>query len=64
MGDRMFWLARLFLLIPAIVAGWFVSREDPRFWVVSMAIGLTFLALSAIAAFYLPRIPWWGRGGR
>ncbi len=50
----MAWLARLFLLVPAIVAGWFVSREDPRFWVIAMAIALVFLALSSIAFIYAP----------
>lgn len=51
----MAWLARLLLLVPAIVAGWFVSREDPRFWVVAMVVALVFLALFCIAAIYAPR---------
>ncbi|WP_294444506.1 hypothetical protein [uncultured Sphingomonas sp.] len=50
----MAWLARLFLLVPAIVAGWFVSREDPKFWVVAMVVALVFLALFCIAVIYAP----------
>ncbi|MDQ8730637.1 hypothetical protein [Bradyrhizobium sp. LHD-71] len=52
----MAWLARLLMLVPAIVAGWFVSREDPRFWVVAMVIALVFLALTCVAAIYAPSI--------
>ncbi len=52
----MAWLARLLLLIPAVIAGWFVSREDPRYWVIAMAIGLVFLLLSCVAVFYYPRL--------
>lgn len=50
----MFWIARVLLLIPSLLAGWFVSRSDPRFWVVALAIGLVFLALTALAGFYGP----------
>lgn len=50
----MAWLARILLLVPAIVAGWFVSREDPRFWVIAMAIALVFLVLSCVAFMYVP----------
>lgn len=50
----MVWIARLLLLIPSVVAGWFVSRADPRFWVVTLAIALVFLALSIVAGIYMP----------
>lgn len=50
----MAWLARLLLLVPSVIAGWFVSRQDARFWVVTMAIGLVFIALSSILAMYAP----------
>ncbi|PZU64025.1 hypothetical protein [Sphingobium sp.] len=50
----MTWFARSLLFIPAIVAGWFVSREDPRFWVVAMVVALVFLALLCVAAIYAP----------
>lgn len=52
----MAWLARLLLMLPAIVAGWFVAREDPRFWVVAFVVALVFLALSCIAAIYVPQL--------
>lgn len=55
----MLWLARLFLFVPSLVAGWFVSREDPRFWVVAMVIALTFLAMSIIAGLYFPKLRLW-----
>lgn len=52
----MAWLARLFLMIPAMITGWFVSREDPRFWVIAMVVALVFLALSCVAAIYCPQL--------
>ena len=27
----MLWLARILLFIPSLIAGWFISREGPRF---------------------------------
>lgn len=50
----MLWLARLFLLVPALVTGLFVSREDARFWVVTFVVALVFMATSMIASIYLP----------
>lgn len=52
----MTWLARIILFVPALVAGWFVSREDPRFWVVAMVVALVFLALTCILAIYVPTL--------
>ena len=52
--DRMLWIARALLWIPSLLAGWFVSRSDPRFWVMTLAIALAFLALAALAGFYGP----------
>ncbi|MDF0543934.1 hypothetical protein PX699_16400 [Sphingobium sp. H39-3-25] len=60
----MAWLARLLLAVPAIVAGWVVSREDPRFWVFAMVVALVFLALSCIAALYAPRLSIFSRLGK
>ncbi|MEG8220550.1 hypothetical protein sphantq_00522 [Sphingobium sp. AntQ-1] len=57
----MAWVARLLLIIPALIAGWFVSKEDPRFWVVAMAIALVFLALTCLVAFYVPPVRVWPR---
>jgi hypothetical protein len=52
----MAWLARFLMLLPAIVAGWFVSREDPRFWVVALVVGLVFLFMLCVAALYGERL--------
>lgn len=48
----MAWAARIVLIVPALIAGWFVSREDARFWVVAMAIALVFLALTCLIGLY------------
>lgn len=50
----MYWIARLFLFVPALVAGWFVSKEDPRYWVIALVFALTFLAIGLAANIYLP----------
>lgn len=50
----MIWLVRLLLLVPSILAGWLVSKEDPRFLVVTFAIALVFLALTSIISLYWP----------
>ncbi|ATP19726.1 MULTISPECIES: hypothetical protein [Sphingobium] len=60
----MVWIARLLLFIPSLVAGWFVSQEDPRYWVIALAIGLTFLALGIVAAIYIPILHPWPRRKR
>lgn len=52
----MAWLARLLLIIPAMMVGWFVSREDPRFWVIAMAVALVFLALLCVVGIYFPQL--------
>ena len=49
------WLAQLLLFIPALVAEWFVSRNDPRFWVITFVIGLVFLMLLCVAGLYAGR---------
>jgi hypothetical protein len=57
----MVWVARLLLIIPALITGWFVSKEDPRFWVVAMAIALVFVTLTCLVAFYVPPLRVWPR---
>ncbi len=52
-------IIRLLLLIPSLVTGWFVSREDPRFWIAALAVALMFFALSIIAGLYLPELRLW-----
>ena len=56
----MAWAARVVLFVPALIAGWFVSREDGRFWVVTMAIALVFLALTCLVGLYATTL----RGGK
>ena len=51
----MTWIVRLILFVPAVIAGWFVAREDARYWVVVLGIALVFLALTVVANAYLPR---------
>lgn len=63
----MIWLARLFLIVPSILAGWLVSREDPRFWVIALAIALVFLALTSAVGMYWPALrpgAWFRRDGK
>ncbi|WOF45571.1 hypothetical protein KNJ79_09115 [Sphingopyxis indica] len=57
----MAWFARVLLFIPSLIAGWFVAREDARFWVIAMVIALVFLALSCIVGIYAPSLRPWPR---
>ncbi|WP_293812255.1 hypothetical protein [uncultured Bosea sp.] len=54
-------LARLLLIVPSIIAGWFVSKDDVSYWVVAFAIALVFIALTI--AFELYVHPWLRRRG-
>ncbi|AOH82633.1 hypothetical protein AWL63_00160 [Sphingomonas panacis] len=58
----MVWVARIVLFVPALIAGWFVSRDDASYWVIALAIALVFIALTAVAGMYFPRDP--GRARR
>jgi len=37
--------ARIFLLVPSVIAGWFVAEEDVAYWVIAFAIALVFVVL-------------------
>ncbi len=52
----MFLLARLFMIVPSVIAGWFVSKDDVSYWVVAFAIALVFIVLTI--AFELYVHPW------
>ena len=52
----MFLLARLLLIVPSVIAGWFVSRDDVSYWVVAFVIALVFIVLTI--AFELYVHPW------
>lgn len=53
----MFLLARLFLIVPSVIAGWFVSKDDVSYWVVAFAIALVFIVLTIAFELYVhPRL--------
>ena len=49
-------LARLLLIVPSIIAGWFVPKDDVSYWVVAFVIALVFILLTI--AFELYVHPW------
>ncbi len=57
----MYLLARLLLIVPSVIAGWFVSKDDVSYWVVAFAIALVFIVLTI--AFELYVHPWLRRRG-
>ena len=59
----MFWIARLVLFVPAVIAGWFVARDSSQFWVIAFAIALVLMAVTAVVSLYFPRLGFW-RGRR
>ena len=53
----MFLLARLFMIVPSVIAGWFVSKDDVSYWVVAFAIALVFIVLPIAFELYVhPRL--------
>ncbi len=46
-------LARLFMIVPSIIAGWFVSKDDVSYWVIAFAIALVFIALTVVFELYV-----------
>jgi hypothetical protein len=53
----MFLLARLLLIVPSVIAGWFVSEDDVSYWVVAFAIALVFIVLTIAFELYVhPRL--------
>ncbi|WP_336812558.1 hypothetical protein [Bosea sp. MMO-172] len=53
----MFLLARLLMIVPSIIAGWFVSKDDVSYWVVAFAIALVFIVLTIAFELYVhPRL--------
>ncbi len=50
-------LARLLMIVPSIIAGWFVSKDDVSYWVVAFAIALVFIVLTIAFELYVhPRL--------
>jgi len=46
-------IARALLIVPSLIAGWFVSEEDVAYWIVAFAIGLVFLLLTIAFELYV-----------
>jgi len=46
-------IARLLLIVPSLIAGWFVSEDDFSYWIVAFAIGLVFIVLTIAFELYL-----------
>jgi len=50
-------IARLLLIVPSLIAGWFVSEDDVSYWVIAFAIALVFIALTIAFELYVhPRL--------
>ncbi|TAJ32755.1 hypothetical protein [Bosea sp. (in: a-proteobacteria)] len=50
-------LARLLLIVPSLIAGWFVSPDDVAYWVIAFAIALVFVVLTiAVELYVVPRL--------
>ncbi|POR54209.1 hypothetical protein [Bosea psychrotolerans] len=46
-------IARLLLIVPALIAGWFVSKDDISYWIVALAIALVFIVLTIVVELYV-----------
>ncbi len=46
-------IARALLIVPSLIAGWFVSEDDVAYWIVAFAIGLVFLLLTIAFELYV-----------
>lgn len=46
-------IARLLLIVPSLIAGWFVSKDNVAYWIVAFAIGLVFIALTIVFEIYV-----------
>lgn len=53
------YIVNLLMLIPSLIAGWFVSKEDPRYWIIALVIALTFMMLSSVVWLYWPELRKW-----
>jgi hypothetical protein len=46
-------IARLLLIVPSLIAGWFVSTDDVAYWVIAFAIALVFIVLTIVFELYV-----------
>ena len=46
-------IARLLLIVPSLIAGWFVSKDDLAYWVVAFVIALVFIVLTIVFELYV-----------
>lgn len=46
-------IARALMIVPSLIAGWFVSTDDVSYWVIALAIALVFIALTIVFEVYV-----------
>jgi hypothetical protein len=46
-------IARLLLIVPSLIAGWFVAEDDVAYWIVAFAIALVFIVLTIVFELYV-----------
>ncbi|HEV7258246.1 MAG TPA: hypothetical protein VGN82_10730 [Bosea sp. (in: a-proteobacteria)] len=46
-------IARILLIVPSLIAGWFVSADDVAYWVIAFAIALVFVVLTIAFELYV-----------
>ncbi|PZN98576.1 MAG: hypothetical protein DCF30_13960 [Hyphomicrobiales bacterium] len=46
-------IARLLMIVPSLIAGWFVSEDNVAYWVIAFAIALVFIILSIVFELYV-----------
>lgn len=46
-------IARLLMIVPSLIAGWFVSTDDVAYWVIAFVIALVFIVLTIVFELYV-----------
>lgn len=46
-------IARLLMIVPSAIAGWFVSTDDVAYWIVALVIALVFIVLTIVFELYV-----------
>ena len=46
-------IARVLLIVPSLIAGWFVAKDDVAYWVIAFAIALVFIVLTIAFELYV-----------
>lgn len=58
------WVARGILVVAGGIAGWFLTRDDPNFTLVEMAIAIALITLAVGVAAFWPALLRFLRRGR